>query len=263
MRTRGRASLLSRRQFLKSIAAAATAAQNTSPLHASIARSLLTNSDASGVVRQQDDDWDYYEGPLARPWEVWQGRIADWETVSLQHCFDYYDGCDPDKLYCRRHGWYPKQVRVSNPLKDGRTLLHFEASGQTSHVYVGNAPAGTHIGGYDEYAFDITDVLAVPDPYGRNADVALAVLCDNSEDLASPPSDLSDYSLYGGLYRHAHLVNVPAVSIECVHIAPEFTPGSSAVVKVRTRIPIERGTGPAKVGIISEGIVPAFVTITT
>jgi beta-galactosidase len=218
------------------MAAGAAVAQNASPLRASVVRSLLADPEQSGAVHPLDDGWDYYEGPLAGPWEVWQGQIATWEAVSLPHCFNHHDGCDPDKPYYRGHGWYRKQMRAANPLTNGRTLLHFEGSGQTSHVFVGKTLVGTHIGGYDEYVFDITDVLAAADPYARKGAVALAVLCDNSEDLERPPSDLSDFSLYGGLYRHAHLVYVPAVSLECVHIAPAFAPGSPAQVSVRARL---------------------------
>ncbi|MGH9600480.1 MAG: glycoside hydrolase family 2 TIM barrel-domain containing protein, partial [Terracidiphilus sp.] len=138
--------------------------------------------------------------------------------------------------YYRGHGWYRKRIAVANPLKNGRTLLHFEGAGQTSYVYVGDKLVGTHVGGYDEYVFDITDVLATPDAYANQDGAALSVLCDNSQDLERAPSDLSDFSLYGGLYRHVHLVYVPAVSIEAVHIAPAFVPGSAASVKVKARI---------------------------
>ncbi len=241
----------SRRQFLKSITASAAVAQSASPLRASLVHSLSGGPDSSASVFSLDSEWEYYQGPLAGPWEVWCGQIGTWEKVALPHCFNHYDACDPDKPYYRGHGWYRRQVSVANPLKGGRTLLHFEGSGQTSQVYVGGTLAGTHVGGYDEYVFDITEQLAKADPYAHSASVALAVLCNNAEDLDRPPSDLSDFSLYGGLYRHVHLVYVPAVSLECVHIAPAYTPGaSSAAVKVRARLynPLNF-RGPVKVAL--------------
>lgn len=242
----------SRRQFLKSMAAAAAAAQGAAPLHASLVRSLLTNADASTAVLPLDAAWEYYQGPLAGPWEVWHGaEIAVWDKVSLPHCFNQHDACDPDKPYYRGHGWYRRQIPVANPLKSGRTLLHFEGAGQTSQAYVGNALVGTHVGGYDEYVYDITDALAAPDPYATGGNHSLSVLCDNSQDIERPPSDLSDFSLYGGLYRHVHLVYVPAVSVECVHLTPSFTPGgSSASVNVRARLynPL-KFSGPVKLAL--------------
>ncbi len=48
----------------------------------------------------------------------------------------------------------------------------------------------------------------------------IAVLCDNSPDLDRVPSDLSDFCLYGGLYRHVNLVYLPAVALDAVHILP-------------------------------------------
>ena len=227
----------SRRQFLKSLAATTAAAQSCISLSASIVRPFLKDAGASSGSRRLDSGWQYYQGPLDGPWEVWHGDdIAVWEKVSLPHCFNHYDACDPDTPYYRGRGWYRARIPIANPLKDGRTLLHFEGAGQTSHLFVGNVLVGMHVGGYDEFVYDITDALAAADPYANKDGIAIAVLCDNSQDMERAPSDLSDFSLYGGLYRHVHLIYAPAVSLEAVHIAPEFVPGSPAHVKVKARI---------------------------
>ena len=232
----------SRRQFLKTVSAAALAAQTAGPLRASLIRPFLADADEPSASQRMDSGWEYYQGPLDGPWEVWRGdEIAVWEKVSLPHCFNHYDACDPDTPYYRGHGWYRTRIPILNPIKNGRTLLYFEGAGQTSNVYVGNLLVGTHVGGYDEFVFDITDALAVAATAGgltgANKDgVAISVLCDNSQDLDRPPSDLSDFSLYGGLYRHVHLVYAPAVSLEAVHIAPAFSPGSPTTVSVKARL---------------------------
>ena len=124
-------------------------------------RPVLANAEACSASQRLDSGWEYYRGALDGPWEVWRGdEIAVWEKVSLPHCFNHYDACDPDTPYYRGHGWYRTRIRVANPIKDGRTLLYFEGAGQTSHVYVGNTLVGTHVGGYDEFVFDITDAVA-------------------------------------------------------------------------------------------------------
>jgi beta-galactosidase len=47
------------------------------------------------------------------------------------------------------------------------------------------------------------------------------------------PSDLSDFSLYGGMYRHVNLVYVPAVSLETVHVQTELpSPKGSAKIAI-------------------------------
>jgi beta-galactosidase len=229
---------ISRRRFLQSVAAAAATAQCSSILRASVVRPVLASAEASTGSQQLESGWEFYRGALDGPWEVWRGEeIAVWEKVSLPHCFNHYDACDPDTPYYRGHGWYRTRIAIANPIKDGRTLLYFEGAGQTSHVYVGNIAAGSHVGGYDEFVFDITDAVAAVAPDMRRDGVPIAVLCDNSENLERPPSDLSDFSLYGGLYRHVHLAYVPAVSLEAVHVAPALAPDSaSADVQVTTRL---------------------------
>ena len=228
-------SSISRRRFIQSLAAAAAGAQ---VLRASIVRPVLASAEACTASQRLDSGWEYYRGALDGPWEVWRGdEIAVWQKVSLPHCFNHYDACDPDTPYYRGHGWYRTGISIANPIKDGRTLLYFEGAGQSSQVYVGNALIGSHVGGYDEFVFDITDAVAAVAHDAQKNGVPIAVLCDNSENLERPPSDLSDFSLYGGLYRHVHLAYVPAVSLEAMHIAPEFVPGSaSANVKVTARL---------------------------
>ncbi|HEV2134851.1 MAG TPA: glycoside hydrolase family 2 TIM barrel-domain containing protein [Terracidiphilus sp.] len=227
----------SRRQFLKSLAAGAAAAQAAPLLRASVVRSLVDGSGAAGSAMRLDSGWEYCQGPLDGPWEVWQRAVASWEKVALPHCFNSCDGCDPDRPYYRGQGWYRTKVKVANPMASGRTLLHFEGTGQTSRVYVGGTLLGRHVGGYDEYVYDLTDAVAQPGSRDKDGAVALAVMCDNSPEVERPPSDLSDFCLYGGLYRNVHLVYVPAVSLEAVHIAPSWTPGAAdAGVKIKARL---------------------------
>src|ERR1019366_2024231 len=88
---------------------------------------------------------------------------------------------------------------------------------------------GQHLGGYDEFTVDITDTGR----RGGNADIA--VLCDNSRDLETIPSDLSDFTRYGGLYRHVNLVNVPAISAERLHLITQAT-GAEASIELRVRL---------------------------
>src|SRR5580698_4862754 len=167
----------SRRQFLKSLAATAAVSQGIIPLRASIVQPFLADAGTSPLTL--DTSWEYYQGPLAGPWEVWHGEeIAVWEKVSLPHCFNHYDACDPETPYYRGHGWYRTGISIANPIKDGRTLLYFEGAGQSSYVYVGNTLVGSHIGGYDEFVFDITEALAAVDAANRKDGVPIAVLCD-------------------------------------------------------------------------------------
>jgi beta-galactosidase len=107
---------------------------------------------------------------------------------------------------------------------------------------VGDTLVGRHTGGYDEFVFDISDaVRRLPSPSPADdkskekqpGGVPIAILCDNSRDLDRMPSDLSDFTLYGGLYRHVNLVYVPAVALETVHVKTSInTPGSPAQIEI-------------------------------
>ena len=234
----------SRRQFVKSMAAAVAAVQTGRPLSASVVRSLLAGADVNSNSHSLDSGWEFSQGAagravggLARRGSCCLGKGVP--SALLQSLRRMRSG---HALLPR-----PRMVRtrtpILNPLRNGRTLLYFEGAGQSANVYVGNSLVGNHVGGYDEFVFDITDAvssaatattvnLAGTDKSG----VAIAVLCDNSQNLECSPSDLSDFSLYGGLYRHVHLVYVPSVSLESVHIVPSFVPGSPANVSVKARL---------------------------
>jgi len=239
--------MYSRRQFLKTSATAAAASLlPCSPLHASIATLGSSGSAGDPTTRRLSEGWEYLQGSLGGPWEAWHSEeVAVWQAVAMPHCFNAADGCDPDVPYYRGNGWYRTHVPVANPYKMGRTLLHFEGAGQTTTVYVGEKSVGKHTGGYDEFVFDITDQLpnateesasattTAKAKTKKPAGVPISILCDNSRDLDRMPSDLSDFSLYGGMYRHVNLVYVPQVSLETVHIKADLpTPKSPAKISV-------------------------------
>jgi beta-galactosidase len=198
---------------------------------------LLTFARLTGAasVEQLDTGWEYHQGALGSIWEIWRGDKAtdnvSWTPVTLPHCFNMRDSVDPDAHYYQGPGWYRMHVKVANPFPNGRTLLHFDGAGQNSQVFVGLNKVGEHNGGYDEWNVDITDAVAK-----ESGDVPLAVLCDNSRNAESIPSDLSDFNRYGGLYRHVRLIYVPAISLERVHVEPTLAVDSKATINIHARL---------------------------
>ncbi|HEV1285752.1 MAG TPA: glycoside hydrolase family 2 TIM barrel-domain containing protein, partial [Bryobacteraceae bacterium] len=196
---------MTRRDFVLSSAAAAVAPQVS-------AQSAAAAPPGGRLTK----GWEHYRGQLGSIWEVWRGAKASdnvtWTPVELPHCFNARDAVDPDEAYYQGPGWYRTNITVENPFPNGRTLLHFEGAGQKTEVWVGQKLVGQHVGGYDEWTADITDAAA-----GQKT-LQVAIFCDNSRDLEMIPSSLSDFNLYGGLYRYVNLVYVPAVSLERVHV---------------------------------------------
>jgi beta-galactosidase len=172
------------------------------------------------------NNWEYLKGDLGGVWEairpVKEGNpesVPLWQTVNLPHCFNALNSVDPDENYYQGPGWYRTQLNVKNPYAEGRTLLHFEGAGQKTRVYIYDKKVAEHVGGYDEWTVDITDAVnafkktAAFDKEFKGK-VPLEIRCDNSRDLEMIPSDLSDFNVYGGLYRYLNLVYVPKVSVD-------------------------------------------------
>ena len=161
--------------------------------------------------------WQFIRQDMANAWEVWRPVKAGkpesvplWKDVTLPHCYNASDAVDPDVNYYQGAAWYRIRLQVHNPYPNGRTWLEFEGSGQKTDVYVGQQKVATHIGGYDRWRVDIT-------PMG-NGELPIAIRCDNSRDVEMIPSDMSDFNLYGGLYRHVNLIYQPSVCIDDVFI---------------------------------------------
>ncbi len=227
---------LTRRQLLADGAKLVGAAAMTQLLP-SIAGAMSTPAGADEPLAptRLSEGWEFFKGPLGGPWEVWHSQeLAVFSRVAMPHCFNAMDGCDPEVPYYRGPGWYRTWIQPKNPYTNGRTLLHFRGAGQVTTVWLGEEKLIDHKGGYDEFVVDLTDALAKVPADKRG--VPLAVLCDNSRRMDTIPSDFSDFSLYGGLYRHVELVYVPLFSIGALTI--EVTGAETSVPKAHVLVHI-------------------------
>ena len=163
-----------------------------------------------------------------------------WSPVTLPHCFNARDAVDPDGITIKGRDGIAR-AEAGKPLPNGRTLLHFDGAGQKSRCSSIPRRWASIRGGYDQWTVDITDAAAqamqkrrLSGKSARRRDVRQ--LARRGE----IPSDLSDFNLYGGLYRHVSLVYVPAVSLERMHIESECAGGKPPSKSVRgsiTRLP--------------------------
>lgn len=170
--------------------------------------------------------WEFLKQDLGGIWEavrsVGKGNpesVPLWEKVNLPHCFNADDAVDPNKNYYQGPGWYRTQLDLKNPYKNGRILLHFEGAGQKTEIYVYDKKVDEHVGGYDEWTVDITDAVEKfkkTEIFNKqfNGKVPVSIRCDNSRDLEMIPSDLSDFNVYGGIYRYLNLIYTPPVFID-------------------------------------------------
>jgi beta-galactosidase len=234
-------SKLSRRTFLKSGSLAIVGGGSIASLaFDEIVAQQPASIQSEDLSRRLISGWEYRRGSLGGPWEAWRKANDDantWAKVELPHCFNALDAVDAELAYFQGQGWYRTRLKIDNPFPNGRTLLHFEGAGQKSEVYVHTRRLNSHVGGYDEYIVDITDeVSKFPKTEKDPGLVPVAVMCDNARDLEMIPSNLSDFNLYGGLFRYVNLKYVPAVSLERVIIEPALSPKGSATVSISGRL---------------------------
>lgn len=200
-------------------------------------------------VKRIDQGWDFLKSDLGGIWEavrpVGTGNpesVPLWEQINLPHCYNALDAVDPAINYYQGPSWYRKSLEIDNPYLNGHTLLHFEGAGQKTAVYIHTIKVGEHVGGYDEWTVDITDAV---EKFKKTAafkkqfkgKIPLSIRVDNSRDLEMIPSDLSDFNVYGGIYRHLNLKYVPQTALERVFVeASVGADGKQGVVNVRGRL---------------------------
>ncbi len=229
-----------RRRFLQAATISAAGFVLSPSMRASasaVSEALAAQGTARQPIFRLDGEWEFHSGSIRGVDEAWlPSRQSEWQAVTLPHCFNGLDACDPDKTYFRGPGWYRRRLLVQNPHANGRTILLFQGAGQSTSLWIGSAHVGTHTGGYDEFAFDITGAVNELTAAERALGVPVVVRCDNAPDLTRIPSELSDFCLYGGLYRHVNLMYLPAVALDAVHILPVVHPGGAAEISVGARL---------------------------
>nr|WP_199156429.1 glycoside hydrolase family 2 TIM barrel-domain containing protein [Pedobacter sp. ASV2] len=195
-----------------------------------------------------NSNWEFLKQDLGGVWEavrpVGLGNpesVPLWQKVNLPHCVNAEDAVDPDVNYYQGPSWYRTQLNIDNPYQKGRTLLHFEGAGQKTEVYVYTTKVASHVGGYDEWTADITDAVAAfkkTEAFTKQfkGKVPISIRTDNSRDLEMIPSNLSDFNVYGGIYRYLNLVYVPLLSVDKMFAKAEVdAAGKLGKLSVTTR----------------------------
>ncbi len=201
----------------------------------SLVTCVLALAACAQVRLRLSDGWQFIRTDMANTWEVFRPVKAGkpesvplWTDVTLPHCYNAFDGVHPYENYYQGPAWYRRWLRVQNPYPGGHTLLEFEGAGQKTDVWVGDRHVGSHVGGYDRWTVDITEA--------GNDSLPVAIRCDNSRDVEMIPSDMSDFCLYGGLYRHVNIVYMPKDYLEDVRID---VVGDTVLVRADQRVQIE------------------------
>ncbi len=118
-----------------------------------------------------------------------QFKRENWQTLNgtWEFCFDDAENGISKKLYesgkplgmninvpfayqCKASGigisdlhevmWYRRTFRLSEEMKGGKTLLHFNGVDYEAEIWLNGKYVGSHVGGYTHFSFDVTEYLA-------------------------------------------------------------------------------------------------------
>lgn len=207
-----------------------------------------------------NNNWQFIKSDLGGIWEAVRPAAPEspesvqiWTPVTLPHCYNSLDALDSNTNYYQGPAWYKTLISAENPL--GRIFLHFEGVGQEAEVYIYTTKVGSHVGGYDEWSVDITEAV---ENFRKNnlfksqfnSMVPLSIRVSNARNPERIPSAMSDFNLYGGIYRHLNLVYSPAVTFRKPAIDAIVNPASNnATVSVTTSLLNYSDTETAEVSV--------------
>ncbi|HOI28695.1 MAG TPA: glycoside hydrolase family 2 TIM barrel-domain containing protein [Melioribacteraceae bacterium] len=158
-----------------------------------------------------NDNWFYLEDNIDKPEKLYQS-VKEWQKINLPHTWNKFDAVDSQPGYRRGVGWYRKDLYMPALDKNTSVKICFEGVNTYSEVYVNGKIAGGHIGGYLQFDVDITRLLKQSD-YNT-----ILVKADNSYNPDIPPSQTSDFVIYGGITRDVHLKILPGTYIDKMQV---------------------------------------------
>jgi beta-galactosidase/beta-glucuronidase len=134
--------------------------------------------------------------------------------------------------------WYRRSFSVPDDWSGERVLLHFGAVDFEAHVQVNGALVGSHRGGSDTFAFDITDYL-------KSGDNELLVQVTDPTSQGAQPRGKQQlapgsiwYTPVSGIWQTVWLEPVPALRIEDVNVTPDIDAG-----ELEVKVALNRSAG--------------------
>ncbi len=125
----------------------------------------------------------------------------DFDTAATLKVPGDWNHQDPRLEYFEGTVWYRK--RFDYRLKEGRRLFaRFEAANYRADVYLNGQKLGSHLGGFDPFEFEITDLV-------QPENNSLVARVENRREKDRVPNFTTDWWNYGGITRDVHLIETP------------------------------------------------------
>jgi beta-galactosidase len=174
----------------------------------------------------------------------WEFRLDDRspEPVQLPHSWNALDVVaigQPDN-YHRGVGTYVREP-FDPALADGRRLwMEIEAAFQKAFIDLNGVRVGEHLGGYSGFTVELT-----PAAHGLRGPLSLVATVDNRPDPDLLPDELADFTLYGGLTRHAWIYETGPLRIEAVWPLTDVAVGpAGATARLAVKVRLDHPPDP-------------------
>lgn len=158
-----------------------------------------------------NENWRFVSKDIANAMQI-QCNDSDWEKVNFPHTWNTTDAKDDASGYYRGVGWYRRVLNIPTDKKDKQITIYFEGANQEVELFVNGVSAGTHVGGYTRFSFDITKLVR----FGDQNLFAVKVNNRYNEDI--PPLS-ADFTFFGGIYRDVFLIFTNKTHISTTHYA--------------------------------------------
>ncbi|MEQ2457534.1 discoidin domain-containing protein, partial [Flavonifractor hominis] len=192
-----------------------------------------------------------------------QSDAADWEEVTVPHCWNADDGADGGNNYKRGAGWYSRTVDITAEQLAGRVFFECLGASQQADVYVNGVHVGNHKGGYTAFRYDITPQL-------KQGENRITVKVDNTSGgktntIIAPI--VGDFTVFGGMYRDVNLIFTPSVHVDAVgEINPDgnfaTAPNSSGLYLATSNVSSDSAQLDVSAKIVNDGQTEQSVTVT-
>ena len=159
--------------------------------------------------------FNYFQGTgLNKGYELTAFDDSHWPSVSIPHTWNTYETSgelhpfikstsETDNSYWwTGWGWYRKHFIVNNEFSDRKVFLQFEGVQKYCKVWLNGKYLGDHKGGYGSFDFDITSLVKT----GTDNILVVAVYNRQNDEYRIPPANVSDFDVYGGIYRDVKIV---------------------------------------------------------
>lgn len=167
--------------------------------HLALLIAIAASATCSAALRDDmplDGKWLFSKNPD-------EGQIRQWESVNIPHSWNADDGTTAD--YYRGGARYEYALYLDSIPAGKRGFLRFEAVSQEADVMVNGTMVGNHKGAFNAFCFEVTDLL-------HAGDNSIIVEATNAHDNNIAPLE-GDFTIFGGIYRPAKLMWLPATCI--------------------------------------------------